>query len=57
MMVTGEKHHESHYQVLVFERSNKEVTVIEYSKSNLLDEEQINYIKEIIASFGWGHKK
>ena len=53
ILVSGKEFKDSHYQVLVFNRKKREVTVIEYTSVEGLDAQQIKLIKTVLYSIGW----
>ena len=57
ILVTGNLNEQAHYQVLIFERELKEVTLIEYTKVSTIHQTQLSGIKDIIFSMGWGVRK
>ena len=57
MEVSGKSSGTPHYQIVVFERKEKIVTLIEHTKYDTLNNDQISGIKQIMQTYGWGLKK
>ena len=50
------RQNDSHFQVLVFEKEVKEITIIEYTLCDFLDDDQLTGIRDVMHSFGWGNR-
>ena len=47
---------DSHFQVLVFQKRVKEISIFEYTLCDDLDDDQLTGIRDVIHSFGWGSR-
>ena len=53
LMVSGPDDTEAHYQVLLMDRDNKEIILIEHSQEEVMDNDQHEKIRNALDSMGW----